>query len=199
MDQHCPDFVLTIQPEHKVAFYVWCYICQNLIDIRNNVLPNKMAKAFPWYILHPHHSCNPQAVVLTILGTRIFPRPHPQVRTSFEKTFDSRFDVLMTDVFDATGSDHGLGGPDKWISWWFCSQVLKLSFPQVFLGFDFQPSGMASGCRSLEREALPTILEQLRIHNGFSLLIVGYSLGAGLAQLFTRYVEQLQWTFMGRI
>ena len=175
-------------------------------DILNNVLPNKMAKAFPWYLLHPHHSCNPQAVVLTILGTRIFPRPHPQVRTSFEKTFDSRFDVLMTDVFDATGSDHGLGGPDKWISWWFCSQVIKLSVPThifilIFLifGFDFQPSGMASGCRSLEREALPTILEQLRIHNGFSLLIVGYSLGAGLAQLFTRYVEQLQWTFMGRI
>ena len=98
-------------------------------DILNNVLPNKMAKAFPWYLLHPHHSCNPQAVVLTILGTRIFPRPHPQVRTSFEKTFDSRFDVLMTDVFDATGSDHGLGGPDKWISWWFCSQVIKLSVP----------------------------------------------------------------------
>ena len=49
-------------------------------------------------------------------------------------------------------------------------------------------SGMAAGCRSLEREALPTILDQLRIHNGFSLLIVGYSLGAGLAQLFTRYI-----------
>ena len=58
---------------------------------------------------------------------------------------------------------------------------------------------MASGCRSLEREALPAILEQLQIHNGFSLLIVGYSLGAGLAQLFTRYVEQLQGAFMGRI
>ena len=74
---------------------------------------------------------------------------------------------------------------------------MKLSVPTGFFfflifGFDFQPSGMASGCRSLEREALPTILEQLQIHNGFSLLIVGYSLGAGLAQLFTRYVEQLQ-------
>jgi len=104
MDQHCPDFVLTIQPEHK-------------------------------------------AVVLTILGTRIFPRPHPQ-------------DLIM-DL--AARTSEFLGG--------------------------FAHSGMASGCRSLEREALPTILEQLRIHNGFSLLIVGYSLGAGLAQLFTRMVK----------
>ena len=72
-----------------------------------------------------------------------------------------------------------------------CSHTYFLFFFLIF-GFDFQPSGMASGCRSLEREALPAILEQLQIHNGFSLLIVGYSLGAGLAQLFTRYVEQLQ-------
>jgi len=104
MDQHCPDFVLTIQPEHK-------------------------------------------AVVLTILGTRIFPRPHPQ-------------DLIM-DL--AARTSEFLGG--------------------------FAHSGMAAGCRSLEREALPTILEQLRIRNGFSLLIVGYSLGAGLAQLFTRMVK----------
>merc|ERR1711962_727573 len=105
MDQHCPDFVITITPEHK-------------------------------------------AVVFTILGTRIFPKPHPQ-------------DLIM-DL--AARTEEFLGG--------------------------FAHSGMAAGCRSLEREALPAILEQLRRYNGFSLLIVGYSLGAGLAQLFTRMVKR---------
>ena len=52
-------------------------------------------------------------------------------------------------------------------------------------------SGMAAGCRSLGREALPTILEQLGIFKGFSLLVVGYSLGAGLAQLFTRFGQAM--------
>ena len=65
-----------------------------------------------------------------------------------------------------------------------------LIFDSIWFNFshNYYFSGMASGCRSLEREALPTILEQLRLRNGFSLLIVGYSLGAGLAQLFTRCV-----------
>ena len=35
MDQHCPDFVLTIQPEHKVTFYdnfVEIMFCQKFLE-----------------------------------------------------------------------------------------------------------------------------------------------------------------------
>ena len=89
-----------------------------------------------------------QAVVLTILGTRIFPKPNTQ-------------DIIM----DLAGRT--------------CS----------YLGGEAH-CGMVAGCRKLEELALPRVLEQLAGHPGFSLLVIGYSLGAGLAQLFTRLVDR---------
>ena len=45
-------------------------------------------------------------------------------------------------------------------------------------------AGMVLGHRNLVKTALPTLIEELRKRPGFSLLVVGYSLGAALAQLF---------------
>jgi len=117
MEDHCPDYVITIEPTHKVTS-PW--------------LPNPLA----------------QAVVLTILGTRMFPKPNTQ-------------DIIM----DLAGRT--------------CS----------YLGGEAH-SGMVAGCRKLEELALPRVLEELARHPGFSLLVIGYSLGAGLAQLFARLVDR---------
>ena len=89
-----------------------------------------------------HLSPGHQAVVLTVLGTRIFPRPSSQ-------------DIIMDLA---------------------CQ-------PQPFLGGQAH-GGMVIGHQNLVKYALPCILEQLSSHPDFSLLIVGYSLGAALAQLF---------------
>ena len=89
-----------------------------------------------------HLSPGHQAVVLTVLGTRIFPRPSSQ-------------DIIM-DIACRT---------------------------QPFLGGQAH-GGMVIGHQNLVKFALPCILEQLSSHPDFSLLVVGYSLGAALAQLF---------------
>merc|ERR1719234_1723975 len=46
-------------------------------------------------------------------------------------------------------------------------------------------SGILKGAANLEKAAMPCIRQQLSVHPGFSLLFVGYSLGAGIAQLLT--------------
>merc|ERR1719234_1081652 len=46
-------------------------------------------------------------------------------------------------------------------------------------------SGILKGAANLEKAAMPCIRQQLETHPGFSLLFVGYSLGAGIAQLLT--------------
>ena len=140
MDQHCPDFVLTIQPEHKVTFYdnfVEILICETCLSCWKQDLS---------FI---------QAVVLTILGTRIFPRPHPQVKLTFWVLLDcSHLHVIhiiihiistasssgqtkflgfllecshLHVISGLAGPDHGLGCPDKRVSWWFCTQVSKFA------------------------------------------------------------------------
>ena len=53
-----------------------------------------------------------------------------------------------------------------------------------FMGGDAH-AGILRGAKNLEIEALPCLVEQLRRWPGYSLLLAGYSLGAGLAQLLT--------------
>ena len=89
-----------------------------------------------------HLSPDHKAVVLTVLGTRIFPRPSSQ-------------DIIMD----------------------------LACRPQPFLGGQAH-GGMVIGHSNLVKYALPCIQEQLSKHPDFSLLVVGYSLGAALAQLF---------------
>ena len=48
--------------------------------------------------------------------------------------------------------------------------------PQPFLG-GLAHGGMVVGATNLTKVALPPILEQLAAHPGYSLLVVGYSLG----------------------
>eukprot|EP00092_Neocalanus_flemingeri_P007580 GFUD01008182.1.p1 GENE.GFUD01008182.1~~GFUD01008182.1.p1 ORF type:complete len:335 (+),score=91.96 GFUD01008182.1:249-1253(+) len=50
-------------------------------------------------------------------------------------------------------------------------------------------SGMVAGHRNLIKQALPKLSTELSKHTGYSLLIVGYSLGAGLAHLFMMELE----------
>ena len=82
-----------------------------------------------------------RAVVLTVLGTRVFPTPNPG-------------DVIM-DLACRT---------------------------EPFLDGEAH-AGMVKGHRNLVKAALPAIREELSRRPDFSLLVVGYSLGAALAQL----------------
>ena len=88
-----------------------------------------------------------RAVVLTVLGTRVFPAPNPG-------------DVIM-DMACRT---------------------------EPFLDGEAH-AGMVVGERNLVKTALPTIIEELTHRPGFSLLVVGYSLGAALAQLLLLHLN----------
>ena len=46
-------------------------------------------------------------------------------------------------------------------------------------------AGMAAGTQNIIQRSLDTVLQALQDNTGYSLLVVGYSLGAGLAQLYT--------------
>jgi len=93
----------------------------------------------PDFVISVHH-CH-KAVVFTVLGTRIFPRPHPH-------------DIIMDLAAKTEPFHHGLAH-----------------------------SGMVAGSRNLMKHALPKLSEELHKYPGYSLLLVGYSLGAGLAHL----------------
>lgn len=88
-----------------------------------------------------------KCVVLTILGTRVFPAPQP-------------LDIIM-DLVATT---------------------------EPFLGGEAH-SGMVWGTRNLVSTAVPKLVSELEKYPGYSLLILGYSLGAGLAQLLTMELE----------
>jgi len=104
LENHCPDFVISIHHFHK-------------------------------------------AVVFTILGTRIFPRPHPH-------------DIIMDLAAKTTPFHHGVAH-----------------------------AGMVAGNKNLMKQALPYLRQEFFKHEGYSLLTVGYSLGAGLAHLFMMDLE----------
>merc|ERR1712192_90000 len=53
-------------------------------------------------------------------------------------------------------------------------------------------SGILKGAANLEKAAMPCIRQQLSTHPGFSLLFIGYSLGAGIAQLLTVSLQHRQ-------
>lgn len=99
----------------------------------------------PDFVISIHH-CH-KAVVFTVLGTRIFPRPHPH-------------DIIMDLAAKTEPFHHGLAH-----------------------------SGMVAGTRNLIKHALPKLSAELSKYPGYSLLIVGYSLGAGLAHLFMMDLE----------
>jgi len=88
-----------------------------------------------------------KCVVLTILGTRIYPAPQP-------------LDIIM-DLVATT---------------------------EPFLGGEAH-AGMVWGTRNLVLTAVPKVVSELKKYPGYSLLIIGYSLGAGLAQLLTMELE----------
>lgn len=84
-----------------------------------------------------------QAVVVTILGTRIFPAPNI-------------YDIVM-DIRAET---------------------------QPFLHGEAH-AGMVIGARNLMSRSWEAVREAVTSNSGYSILVVGYSLGAGLAQLYT--------------
>merc|ERR1719357_891928 len=88
-----------------------------------------------------------KCIVLTILGTRVFPAPQP-------------LDIIM-DLVATT---------------------------EPFLGGEAH-AGMVWGTRNLVTVAVPKLVDELKKHPGYSILIIGYSLGAGLAQLLTLELE----------
>jgi len=94
----------------------------------------------PDFVISVHHSH--RAVVFTVFGTRIFPRPHPH-------------DIIMDLAAKTEPFHHGLAH-----------------------------KGMVAGTRNLIKHALPKLSAELHKYPGYSLLLVGYSLGAGLAHLF---------------
>ena len=99
----------------------------------------------PDFVIHTDHQH--RAVVFTILGTRIFPRPCPR-------------DIIMD-----------------------CAAKC-----QPFLDGEAH-GGMVTGHQNLIKTALPIIHHRLQQHPECSLLVVGYSLGAALAQLFMLDLE----------
>ena len=88
-----------------------------------------------------------RAVLLTVLGTRVFPAPN---------TGDVIMDMACRTEAFLDGEAH---------------------------------AGMVLGERNLVKTALPTIIEELKSRPGFSLLVVGYSLGAALAQLLLLHLN----------
>eukprot|EP00090_Calanus_glacialis_P045696 TRINITY_DN8653_c0_g1_i4.p2 TRINITY_DN8653_c0_g1~~TRINITY_DN8653_c0_g1_i4.p2 ORF type:complete len:498 (+),score=146.51 TRINITY_DN8653_c0_g1_i4:120-1613(+) len=84
-----------------------------------------------------------KAVVVTLLGTRIFPTPN---------IHDVIMDLRGETVPFLTGVGH---------------------------------AGMVIGTRNILEKSFPSVLEALENNPGLSVLVVGYSLGAGLAQLYT--------------
>jgi len=99
----------------------------------------------PDFVISVHH-CH-RAVVFTVFGTRIFPRPHPH-------------DIIMDLAAKTEPFHHGLAH-----------------------------KGMVAGNRNLIKHALPKLAAELQKFPGYSLLLVGYSLGAGLAHLFMLDLE----------
>jgi len=84
-----------------------------------------------------------QAVVITLLGTRIFPTPNIH-------------DVIMDLRAETEPFLSGVGH-----------------------------AGMVIGTRNILEKSFPALLEALESNPDLSVLVVGYSLGAGLAQLYT--------------
>ena len=87
---------------------------------------------------HRHRS-----LILTILGTKVFPFPQP---------LDIMMDLLGTGQTFLDGVAHG---------------------------------GMSIGTRNLVETAVPVLRRELLVHPSYTLLVLGYSLGAGLAQLLS--------------
>ena len=93
----------------------------------------------PDHVVTIHHQ--ERQVILTLLGTRVWPHPQP-------------LDIMM-DLMANT---------------------------RPFLG-GLAHSGLAQGATNIVSTAFPHIRAELDKHPGYELLIIGYSLGAGLAQL----------------
>ncbi|XP_023348320.1 uncharacterized protein LOC111717035, partial [Eurytemora carolleeae] len=87
--------------------------------------------------VHPSSKC----VILTILGTRIFPRPSPQ-------------DIIMD----------------------LAAKTIKFDEGEAHCG-------MAMGARNLLKTSREELTNILNINPGCTFVILGYSLGAGIAQL----------------
>lgn len=85
---------------------------------------------------HQHH-----LIILTILGTRVFPSPQPM---------DIMMDLMATSKPFLHGKAH---------------------------------AGLAWGAENIVKVVAPLLKDQLRNYQGYRILILGYSLGAGLAQL----------------
>merc|ERR1711936_336839 len=100
-----------------------------------------MATYIPDHLITVDHTR--KCMVLTTLGTRVWPAPQP---------LDIIMDLLATTQPFLEGEAH---------------------------------AGLVWGTRNLVRTAVPKLVSQLTKYPGYPLLIIGYSLGAGLAQLLT--------------
>jgi len=94
----------------------------------------------PDFVIHVDHEHT--CVVLTVLGTRIFPRPNPQ---------DIIMDLAARCHPFLDGQAHG---------------------------------GIVVGHNNMVKFVMPRVREQMEKYPHYTLLVVGYSLGAALAQLF---------------
>ena len=119
-------------PEEQVV-WVWSSKALNQSSLLSDHVPEHM-------ITVDHHQ---KAVILTLLGTKVFPAPQP---------LDIIMDLMATAESFQDGVAHG---------------------------------GIGVGTRNLVKTAIPVIKNQLETHPSYSLLVLGYSLGAGLAQLLT--------------
>ena len=102
---------------------------------------SRLSDYVPEHMITIDHS--QQSVILTILGTKVFPFPQP---------LDIIMDLLGTTQTFLDGVAHG---------------------------------GMCIGTRNLVETAVPIIRRELEARPSYTLLVLGYSLGAGLAQLLS--------------
>ena len=123
-------------PEEQVV-WVWSSKALNQSSLLSDHVPEHM-------ITVDHHQ---KAVILTLLGTKVFPAPQP---------LDIIMDLMATAESFQDGVAHG---------------------------------GIGVGTRNLVETAVPVIKSQLELHPSYSLLVLGYSLGAGLAQLLTLHCQ----------
>jgi len=103
--------------------------------------PSNIEDHCPDHVISVHHDAS--LVVLTILGTRIFPRPNAQ---------DIIMDCACKTMEFHDGEAH---------------------------------SGMAIGARNLLKQSGGELTGILQQNDSYNLIIIGYSLGAGIAQLVT--------------
>jgi len=127
------------QDESTVPWAWSSYLAADVRSIRNHV---------PDHVITLEHQN--RRIVLSLLGTKVFPTPAP-------------LDILMDLAAHSSPFLQGVAH-----------------------------AGLGAGAERLTRTAIPKVSEVLSSHPDYDLLITGYSLGAGLAQLVALKLEEEQ-------